>query len=128
MKSPKKSPDVKASSHESTEIPDEKPNWTLYPAWCKRCGNCVTFCPTHALEPDAQGYPHLTNSTKCVSCHLCEKLCPDFAITVGEEPLSKKAQRSTTMPQDVLKETPVSPSPERLAHEPPAEEHEHNEK
>ncbi len=57
---------------------------SFYPGWCKRCGNCVEFCPTHALEMDKSGYPRMVKPEKCVSCHLCEKLCPDFAITVRE--------------------------------------------
>lgn len=49
--------------------------------WCKRCGNCISFCPKKALSKDEQGFPAVDNS-KCVSCGICEMLCPDFAIVV----------------------------------------------
>jgi 2-oxoglutarate ferredoxin oxidoreductase subunit delta len=100
---------------------------SFYPGWCKRCGNCVEFCPTHALEMDRFGYPRMSKPEKCVSCHLCEKLCPDFAITVGEEAPQTVAQRSTTGPSPGTKGSTVAQnhSPERLAQTPPSEENEH---
>ncbi|MBM3301763.1 MAG: 4Fe-4S binding protein, partial [Deltaproteobacteria bacterium] len=73
------------------EIQSEAAQVSIYPAWCKRCGNCVAFCPTHALETDEWGYPHLAEAESCTSCQLCEKLCPDFAITVGERAASRIA-------------------------------------
>ena len=74
------------SARNNNEIPEEEsdPLVSIYPAWCKRCGNCVAFCPVDALEQDEWGYPHLSRPDRCTACHLCEKLCPDFAITVGE--------------------------------------------
>lgn len=64
---------------------------------CKGCGICRLFCPTKILEADKPtpwgGFnPKLKEKgeTKCmlvrgktgVACRLCEKRCPDAAITV----------------------------------------------
>ena len=57
---------------------------SFYPSWCKRCGNCVAFCPRRALATDEWGYPHLADEERCTRCGLCEMLCPDLAISVGE--------------------------------------------
>ena len=46
---------------------------------CCGCSACVSACPTQAiyLKKDSEGffYPVIEN-TKCVHCHLCEKICP----------------------------------------------------
>ncbi|MFH1118081.1 MAG: ferredoxin family protein [Pseudomonadota bacterium] len=65
---------------------DAYPRVSIYPAWCKKCGNCVEFCPVKALEQDEWGFPRLAKPVACTACRLCEKLCPDFAISVGEPP------------------------------------------
>ncbi|HMK36816.1 MAG TPA: 4Fe-4S binding protein [Desulfomonilaceae bacterium] len=100
---------------------------SFYPGWCKKCGNCVEFCPTHALELDRAGYPHLANPEKCISCHLCEKLCPDFAIAVGEDAPTKIARRTAQGPSPGTEGSVVARnhSPERLAQAPASEEEEH---
>lgn len=57
---------------------------------CKGCGFCVEFCPKKVLELsdefNARGYhtPRVKSQT-CINCHLCELLCPEFAIwSTGE--------------------------------------------
>jgi 2-oxoglutarate ferredoxin oxidoreductase subunit delta len=97
---------------------------SVYIAWCKRCGNCVAFCPTKALEEDEEGYPHLTRPEKCTGCRLCEMLCPDFAIRIGEEAPVPLARYGTEAPPPGTPGSPVSPhhSPERLAPEPANED------
>lgn len=62
-----------------------KSEHSFYPAWCKRCGNCVAFCPRGILVADEWGYPRQESPERCTACGLCEMLCPDFAITVGYE-------------------------------------------
>ena len=91
---------------------------SFYPAWCKRCGNCVAFCPRKALDQDQWGYPRLASPDRCTACGLCEMLCPDFAISVGEAP--QPAARAAGSPSPGRPGSPVSPnhSPERLAPEP----------
>ena len=55
---------------------------------CKGCGFCVEYCPKNVLEMseeyNAKGYhpPYIKNPDECVECHLCEMLCPEFAIYV----------------------------------------------
>ncbi len=63
---------------------------TFYPAWCKRCGICVAFCPKEVLEAGPDGLPQAVRPEECISCGMCELRCPDFAISVnqpkGKEP------------------------------------------
>ncbi len=90
---------------------------SFYPAWCKRCGNCVAFCPRGALARDQWGYPVLAKPERCTACGLCEMLCPDFAISVGEAPSQAHP------PAAEKRERLSSPdSPERLAPVPGEEE------
>jgi 2-oxoglutarate ferredoxin oxidoreductase subunit delta len=55
---------------------------------CKGCGFCVEYCPRDVLEMseeyNAKGYhaPYAKKPDDCVECHLCEMLCPEFAIFV----------------------------------------------
>lgn len=60
---------------------------------CKGCGFCVEFCPKKVLELSKEfnikGYhpPYVQNPEECRECHLCEIICPEFAIyvTIGKE-------------------------------------------
>jgi 2-oxoglutarate ferredoxin oxidoreductase subunit delta len=61
---------------------------------CKGCGFCVEYCPKDVLETSEEyndkGYhaPYVKHPDSCLECHLCELLCPEFAIFVipeGEE-------------------------------------------
>jgi 2-oxoglutarate ferredoxin oxidoreductase subunit delta len=53
---------------------------------CKGCGFCIEYCPRDVLAMSSafneKGYhtPEVINGSKCVNCHFCEALCPDFAI------------------------------------------------
>jgi 2-oxoglutarate ferredoxin oxidoreductase subunit delta len=57
---------------------------------CKGCTWCVEFCPRDVLEVsddiNTKGYhpPRAVRPEACVSCGLCELLCPEFAIYVVE--------------------------------------------
>lgn len=53
----------------------------IYYNWCKKCGICVSFCPTGTLARKADGTPYVKNPEKCIHCETCDRLCPDFAIT-----------------------------------------------
>ena len=53
----------------------------IYHDWCKKCGICVSFCPTGALGRKPDGSPFVLNPEKCIHCETCDRLCPDFAIT-----------------------------------------------
>jgi 2-oxoglutarate ferredoxin oxidoreductase subunit delta len=60
---------------------------------CKGCGFCIEYCPRGVLEEseefNARGYhpPRIREGKElaCVSCGLCEMLCPEFAIYNVEE-------------------------------------------
>src|SRR5512139_1103236 len=62
----------------------------IYKAWCKACGICAAFCPTHVLARDEAGYPYVKEIEKCTRCAWCEIRCPDFAITVEKAAKPKK--------------------------------------
>jgi len=56
------------------------------PQYCKGCLLCIEECPEGALAEgrtrSAKGYfMPKPDDSKCVSCHKCEMLCPDQAIT-----------------------------------------------
>lgn len=58
----------------------------LDPRQCKGCMLCIEECPKDALSPgterSAKGYlmPKVDDA-KCISCGMCEMLCPDQAIS-----------------------------------------------
>jgi 2-oxoglutarate ferredoxin oxidoreductase subunit delta len=57
---------------------------------CKGCAYCVDFCPCGVLARserfNSRGYhpPDIVAPEACAACHLCEILCPEFAIGVVE--------------------------------------------
>lgn len=57
---------------------------------CKGCAYCVEYCPLGVLRMSAQynlkGYhpPEASGTGTCVACHLCEVICPEFAIFITE--------------------------------------------
>jgi len=59
---------------------------------CKGCKLCVEYCPRNVLRMsqtfNLKGYyfPEVGGEEKCVNCHFCEVLCPDFAIFSLEAP------------------------------------------
>lgn len=60
---------------------------------CKDCRFCIEFCPNGVLEEskdvNSKGYHYPVvkpgKELDCVACRMCEKVCPDFAITVVSE-------------------------------------------
>ena len=64
---------------------------------CKGCGFCIEYCPKGVLEfseeynEKAYHPPRVIDESKCLSCNLCELVCPEYAIwstekTEEEEP------------------------------------------
>ncbi len=102
---------------ESTEQQQAAAKVSFYPAWCKRCGNCVAFCPRDALAADEWGHPYLARPDRCTTCRLCEMLCPDFAISVGEPSVGPAPPPG---PPPAVRPRPQSP--ERLAPGPDEDE------
>lgn len=56
--------------------------------WCKGCGICVAFCPSHVLELDEALKVVVARPDQCTYCGDCEIRCPDFAIIVAVEAAS----------------------------------------
>lgn len=53
--------------------------------WCKRCGICVAFCPKNVFDEERDGTVRVVRLENCISCELCERLCPDLAIELIRE-------------------------------------------
>ncbi len=53
----------------------------IYHDWCVKCGICAAFCPTKTLALKSDGSPYVKNPEKCIHCEMCDRLCPNFAIT-----------------------------------------------
>lgn len=55
---------------------------------CKGCDICISICPkqifTKSKKRNAMGtsIPEVTRREQCTECKLCEKMCPDGAISV----------------------------------------------
>lgn len=57
---------------------------------CKGCYFCVEICPKKVLAKSdilsSRGYliAKVEKPEECIVCRMCEKVCPDFAISVLE--------------------------------------------
>lgn len=60
--------------------------------WCKGCGICIHFCPKNVLELDNQGKVKAARPDDCIACKLCELRCPDLAIQIIEDQISKNGE------------------------------------
>jgi ferredoxin len=45
---------------------------------CKKCGLCISACPSQRLYTDAEGYPYAHGT--CALCLLCINICPTNAM------------------------------------------------
>ena len=57
---------------------------------CKGCYFCIEVCPQNvlgksdALSPKGYIIARVERPEDCIVCRSCERICPDFAISVHE--------------------------------------------
>jgi 2-oxoglutarate ferredoxin oxidoreductase subunit delta len=55
---------------------------------CKGCLFCVEVCPKNVLVKSTKLGPkgyiivEAERQEECIECEMCEKICPDFAISI----------------------------------------------
>lgn len=55
---------------------------------CKGCDICISVCPKQIFAKSKKrntmgtSIPEVTKKDQCTECKLCEKMCPDGAISV----------------------------------------------
>ena len=49
---------------------------------CVGCGTCVSHCPLDTLRLDENGKAYIAYGDDCMTCYICERLCPSGAIFV----------------------------------------------
>ena len=55
---------------------------------CKGCDICIAICPRQIFVKSKKrnnlgtSIPDVTHKDQCTECRLCEKMCPDGAISV----------------------------------------------
>ncbi|WP_457591241.1 4Fe-4S binding protein [Geoglobus sp.] len=49
---------------------------------CTFCKTCQAFCPTGAIRRDEETARLYFNHIMCIACSLCEKACPENAVSV----------------------------------------------
>lgn len=60
-------------------------NKTIAFSRCDNCGDCVQFCPTHALQYSDDHTKIFFATTQCIACGICDDICKPKAFGVKEE-------------------------------------------
>lgn len=50
---------------------------------CTGCGTCIDWCPTDAIDLDADGVAR-RDENACLGCGVCARFCPESAISLKE--------------------------------------------
>lgn len=50
---------------------------------CDGCGDCIEGCPMGIFQM-ASSKVQAVNEDDCITCNLCETVCPKFAITITQ--------------------------------------------
>ncbi len=68
---------------------------------CKGCDICIEFCPTDVFRKsdnlNRKGYylPVVARVEDCTGCRICDLLCPEFAIVIGDGQVPKNVAAET---------------------------------
>ena len=49
---------------------------------CIGCGLCVERCPLDTLRRDIEGKAVIAYPEDCMTCYICERICPVGAVVV----------------------------------------------
>ncbi len=68
---------------------------------CKGCYICINICPKQVFKPSKKRNKYGTNmpmvfqEEACITCRMCERMCPDGAINVvkEKEPIKKEGEK-----------------------------------
>ena len=55
---------------------------------CKLCGKCIEVCPPHAISRSPEK-TMLIDYSKCISCFCCHEFCPEKAVKIKRNVISK---------------------------------------
>lgn len=58
---------------------------TIDADWCKKCGICITFCPTGVYVSDETGEIYIAHPEAYINCGLCVYRRSDFTVELGEK-------------------------------------------
>lgn len=74
--------------------------------YCSGCSACAQRCPKKSItmQQDEEGFLYpLVDTTICIECRLCEKVCPVLSSNLSHVP--KKAFASINLDDDIRKES-----------------------
>lgn len=49
---------------------------------CTGCGQCVEQCPLDTLRLNEEGKAVIAYPEDCMTCYICERICPVGAVSV----------------------------------------------